>query len=255
MDDGDTQLSTRRSKDVHCHEPLPGEEGIGTGVREGVAQPRLAVEQGTGLRRIPSAEGTRARGLHALCIAYGLAEPECLRSVDQVGGISCRPQGCRPEQAALHRPSAIRGFRGPADRTSRRNRGRLGFWKSLLAIVSVKSLLRPRIRKTPLRRPVRSGLHCGLKPSATRWPPRSRTCLTKVVSGSGPHHPARTKTRLNGNSRCQKSLFRPKISPSGTSKFAFWIKNPPAANQPWMIASLLLDRADSHLDCDAAVKE
>jgi len=38
-----------------------------------------------------------ARGLHALCVAYGLAEPECLRSVDQVGGISCRPQGCRPE--------------------------------------------------------------------------------------------------------------------------------------------------------------
>jgi hypothetical protein len=46
----------------------------------------------------------------------------------------------------LHRPSAIRGFRGPADRTSRRNRGRLGFcraWKSLLAIASVKLLLKP----------------------------------------------------------------------------------------------------------------
>src|SRR5262249_10135683 len=71
--------------------------------------------------------GTRARGLHALCLAYDLAEPERLRSVDQVGGISCRPQGCRPEQAALHRPSAIRGFRGPADRPSRRHRGRLGF--------------------------------------------------------------------------------------------------------------------------------
>ena len=48
----------------------------------------------------------------------------------------------------------------PADRTSGRNRGRLGFWKSLLATASVKLLLRPRIRKTPLRRPaVRSGLH------------------------------------------------------------------------------------------------
>src|SRR6516165_3151332 len=86
------QPSTRRSKDVHCHEPLPGEEGIRTGIREGVAQPRLTAEQGAGLRRIPPAEGTRARGLHALCVAYGLAEPECLRSVDQVGGISRRPQ-------------------------------------------------------------------------------------------------------------------------------------------------------------------
>src|SRR5262245_18287909 len=46
------QPSTRRSNDVHCHEPLPGEEGIRTGVREGVAQPRLAAEQGVGLRRI-----------------------------------------------------------------------------------------------------------------------------------------------------------------------------------------------------------
>src|SRR5262249_24289327 len=123
------QPSTRRSNDVHCHEPLPGEEGTRTGVREGVAQPRLAAEQGAGLRRISPAEGTRARGLPSLCVAYGLAERECFRSVDQVGGISCRPQGCRPERAALHRPSAIRGFRGPADRTSRRNRGRLGFFR------------------------------------------------------------------------------------------------------------------------------
>src|SRR5262249_5676115 len=62
------------------------------------------------------------------------------------GGISGRPKGCRQEQAALYRPSAIRGFRGPADRTSRRNRCRLGFrraWKSLLAMASVKLLLRP----------------------------------------------------------------------------------------------------------------
>src|SRR5262249_55463040 len=85
------QPSTRRSKDVHCHEPLPGEEGIRAGVREGVAQPRLAAEQGAWLRRIPPAEGTRARGFHALCVAYGLAKPECFPSVDQVGGISCRP--------------------------------------------------------------------------------------------------------------------------------------------------------------------
>src|SRR5262249_54807292 len=70
------QPSTRRSRDVHCHEPLPGEEGIRTGVREGVAQPRFAAEQGAGLRRIPPAEGTRARRLHALCVAYGLAERE-----------------------------------------------------------------------------------------------------------------------------------------------------------------------------------
>src|SRR5262249_16435523 len=130
---GRDQPSTRRSKDVHCHEPFPGEEGIRTGVREGMAQPRLAAQQGAGLRRIPPAEGTRTRGLHALGGEYGLEEAECLRSGDQVGGISRRPQGCRPEQAALHRPSAIRGLRGPADRTSRRNRGRLGFWKSLLA--------------------------------------------------------------------------------------------------------------------------
>ena len=31
---GRGQPSTRRSKDVHCHEPFPGEEGIRTGVRE-----------------------------------------------------------------------------------------------------------------------------------------------------------------------------------------------------------------------------
>src|SRR5262249_25551891 len=62
-------------------------------------------------------------GLHALCIAYGLAKHECFRSLDQVGGFSCRPQGCGTEQAALHRSSAIRGFRGAADRIPRQNRG------------------------------------------------------------------------------------------------------------------------------------
>jgi hypothetical protein len=121
------QPSTRRSKDVHCHEPLPGEEGIRTGVRGGVAQPRLAPEQGAWLRRIPPAAGTRARRLHALCVAYDLAKQECFRSLDQIGGISRRPQGCRTEQAALHRPSAIRGVRGSPDLIRRQNGGRLGF--------------------------------------------------------------------------------------------------------------------------------
>src|SRR5262245_56466019 len=51
------QPSTRRGKGVHCHEPLPGEKGIRTGVRERVAQPRLAVDQGGGVRRIPPAQG------------------------------------------------------------------------------------------------------------------------------------------------------------------------------------------------------
>src|SRR5215472_5024291 len=174
------QPSTRRSRDVHCHEPLPGEEGIRTGVREGVAQPRFAAEQGSGLRRIPPAEGTRARRLHALCVAYGLAEPECLRGMDQVGGISCRPQGCRPEQAALYRPSPIRGFRGPADRTSRRNRCRLGFrraWKSLLAIASVKLLLRP----AKLLCGDRFAVDCRGLQGLT---PRSRTCAPSPRSRS-----------------------------------------------------------------------
>src|SRR5215469_18500053 len=77
-----------------------------------------------------------ARGAEAIC--------EAPRSNG-----TCGLSGRWPEQAALSRPSAVRGFRGPADRTSGRNRGRLGFWKSLLATASVKLLLRPRIRKTP----------------------------------------------------------------------------------------------------------
>ena len=39
-----------------------------------MAQPRYAADQGARLRRIPPAQGTRARGLHALFLAHRLAE-------------------------------------------------------------------------------------------------------------------------------------------------------------------------------------
>ena len=39
--------------------------------------------------------------------------------------VAGRPQGCGPEQAALHRPSAIRGLRGAPDCVSGRGCGRL----------------------------------------------------------------------------------------------------------------------------------
>src|SRR5712692_3240880 len=64
---------------------------------------------------IPFAQGTRARGLHALFLTHGMAEQGDLRSLDQVGSIPSCSSGRRPEQAALSRPSAVRRLRGPPE--------------------------------------------------------------------------------------------------------------------------------------------
>src|SRR5436309_15293258 len=53
-----------------------------------MAQPRYAADQGARLRRIPPAQGTRARGLHALFLAHRLAEQGGVRRLDKVGGIT-----------------------------------------------------------------------------------------------------------------------------------------------------------------------
>ena len=55
-----------------------------------MAQPRYAADQGARLRRIPPAQGTRARGLHALFLAHRLAEQGGVRSLVKVGGIPRR---------------------------------------------------------------------------------------------------------------------------------------------------------------------
>jgi hypothetical protein len=65
------------------------------GLREGVAQPRYAADQGARLRRIPPAQGTRARGLQALFLAHRLAEQGGVRSLDKVGGIPRPPTRMR----------------------------------------------------------------------------------------------------------------------------------------------------------------
>ena len=48
-----------------------------------------------------------------------------VRSLDEISRIPLRPQGCGPEQAALHRPSGIGRLRGAPNRQAGRDRGRL----------------------------------------------------------------------------------------------------------------------------------
>ncbi len=43
------------------------------------------LEPRSGLCRIPSAQGARGGGSHALCLAYRLAEQGGLRGMDQIG--------------------------------------------------------------------------------------------------------------------------------------------------------------------------
>src|SRR5262249_25340435 len=56
---------------------------------------------------------------------HRLAKQGSVRSLDKVEGIPRRPQGCGPEQAALHGPSRIRGLRGAPDCASGQGCGRL----------------------------------------------------------------------------------------------------------------------------------
>ena len=49
------------------------------------------LNQGPRLRRVPFAQGTRVRGLHALFLTHGMAEQGDVRSLDQVGSIPSCP--------------------------------------------------------------------------------------------------------------------------------------------------------------------
>src|SRR5439155_21538870 len=79
---GKASTIEQETNDVHRDEPLPREEGIRAGLREGVAQPRFASRQGARIRRVPPAQGPRARRPYALRLAHDLAEPGDVRSLD-----------------------------------------------------------------------------------------------------------------------------------------------------------------------------
>src|SRR3954447_23495177 len=66
--------SQKETIDVHRHEPLPGGQGFGRRVRADVAGPRQLPWRDGRIRGIPSAEGPRGRGPHALFLAYGMGE-------------------------------------------------------------------------------------------------------------------------------------------------------------------------------------
>src|SRR5438477_9196479 len=88
----------RSTTDVHCDEPIPRKKRFGRGLRAGMVEPRYALDRRPRFRRVPFAEGTRARGLHAVFLTFGLAEQGHLRSLDQVRRISACPSGRRSEQ-------------------------------------------------------------------------------------------------------------------------------------------------------------
>ena len=66
-------------------------------------------------------KGPEHGGLHALFLAHALAKQGDVRSLDQVGGVPRRPQGCGPEQPLyLDHPK----FEGFEVRQTLRGRGR-----------------------------------------------------------------------------------------------------------------------------------
>src|ERR1700722_12002251 len=60
---------------VYRDEPVSGCERFGSGLRERLGVPRQSSRQGAGLYRVSSAQGSRGRGSHALCLAHDLGKP------------------------------------------------------------------------------------------------------------------------------------------------------------------------------------
>ena len=100
-----------RTTMFHRDEPIPGQEGLRTRVRRGLAEPRDPSSQRAWLRRIPPAGRTVRNEDHTLYASHtGVGVGGGLPRLDPQPGVSRRPQGCRQPRRPLSRTAAVEGF-------------------------------------------------------------------------------------------------------------------------------------------------